>query len=58
MTDPNFYKPENHLYTEHPTNTGPDCAVCGKPLEVHPQGKRESPEKPPRPVYTKDGRKS
>ena len=50
MTDPSFYKPENHPYTEHPTYTGPGCCHCGQPREAHPQGERESPEKSPRPV--------
>ena len=46
MTDPNFYKPENHPYTEHPTYTGPGCCHCGKLLEAHPQGRKEPPQKP------------
>ncbi len=35
MTDPSFYKPENHPFTQHHTYTGPGCAHCGKPVEVH-----------------------
>jgi len=37
--DRDFFKPENHPYTENPIYTGPGCAVCGRPLEEHPQGK-------------------
>lgn len=46
MTDPSFYKPENHPYTEHPTYTGPGCCHCGKPKEVHPVQEKPKKERP------------
>ena len=36
-SDPKTLKfpPSDHKYTEHPTYTGPHCALCGQPREAH-----------------------
>lgn len=43
-----------HLYTLHPTYTGPECAHCGKPAGVHAEpdvwlvdGKKQKPDGAP-----------
>ena len=29
------FNPKQHDYVEHRTYTGPDCAICGRPLAEH-----------------------
>ena len=45
MADPEFFKPENHPYTEHPTYTGPGCCHCGRGKEGHSPAQGKKPEK-------------
>ena len=48
MADPEFFKPENHPYTEHPTYTGPGCCICGKGRELHLTVREPKTERPDR----------